>query len=98
MSFPIRVVRVFPMMTPSGLHMGTILKTRRFLSSLATRLLLIRKLTSPCTIQLEDVSPGCSRAYTKTTFLALSFPSKFVMVSRGTSTPPRDLQSTLSCK
>ena len=47
MSLPIRVVLVFPIMTPSGLHMGTILKIRRLRSSLDTRDREIRKLINP---------------------------------------------------
>jgi hypothetical protein len=74
--------------------MGIILKTSRFLNSLATLDFEMRKLINPWTIQLELVSPGWSLAYTKTTFLDFcqSLSSKLVMVKRGTSTPPRDLQ------
>jgi hypothetical protein len=58
MSLPIRVVLVFPIMTPSGLHMGTILKIKRLRSSLDTRDRDMRKLIRPCMIQEDAVSPG----------------------------------------
>ncbi len=95
-SLPIRVVLVFPIITPSGLHIGIILKTNLFLSSSATLDLDTRKLIKPWTIQLEAVSPGWIRAWRNTIYFVFcqSLSSKLVIVSRGTSTPPNDLQST----
>lgn len=66
MSLPISVVLVFPIITPSGLHIGMILNTSRFLSSTATLDLDIRNVINPWAIHDDAVSPGWIRAYTNT--------------------------------
>ena len=58
-SLPRRVVLVFPIITPSGLHIGIILNTSLLLRVSASSDLEIRKLIIPWHTQLEAVSPGC---------------------------------------
>lgn len=51
-----------PLMTPSGLSMGMILKMKFSLKSLATGSLLTRNSKAPFITQLELLSPGWTRA------------------------------------
>jgi len=57
-------------MTPSGFNMGTILKTNFSLRTKASGEFPTRKSIIPFIIQLELVSPGCTRALKKTPLLS----------------------------
>jgi hypothetical protein len=55
------------MMTPSGLSMGTMRKSRRQRSAAASRVSEVMKSRIPCIIHEAFDSPGCTRAETATT-------------------------------
>ena len=60
-------------MTPSGLRMGTILKTKLSRKALASGVWLTRYSIAPFIIQEALLSPGCTLALRKTPFLAMAF-------------------------
>ena len=57
---------------PSGLSIGTILKTYCSLSAIAAGLSAVRQSRMPCMIQEALLSPGCTRAVNTTPTRLLS--------------------------
>lgn len=88
-SLPHKLVLKLPTTTPSGFSMGTTLKTTFFLSSLASSELEQMKYRNPFIIWLPHVSPGWILPEIIMHLLVLSSTSGSVMVSKGTSRPPR---------
>ena len=93
-SLPINEHLELPIVTPSALIIGMILKITLFLSSLATLSLLRRNLIIPWTIHDAFVSPGCTLPVITTTFFLLSSYLewlKSVIVIIGISMPANDV-------
>lgn len=112
-SFPLQLVRQLPIITPSGLIIGTILRMVRRLSSTASLEEPVMKLRKPYIMQDELDSPGWTLAVTtRYYFRSSGFSSSLVgltnslsslliscvIVSRGTCTPDSDLHSWSSVK
>lgn len=72
-SYPLSEHRQLPFITPSGLRIGTILKTKWSRSALASAALLVRKSRTPFIIHEALLSPGCTLALRKMPFLDIAF-------------------------
>ena len=89
-SNPLREVLLLPTMTPSGLSIGMILKTKLFLRYLATSSSETRNYRIPSTIKDAFDSPGCTLdVITISSGLEL----KFVMIAISQSLPAIVLQT-----
>ena len=95
-SNPLREVLLLPTMTPSGLSIGMILKTKLFLRYLATSSSETRNYRIPSTIKDAFDSPGCTLdVITIALLIAISsgLELKFVMIAISQSLPAIVLQT-----
>ena len=89
-SNPLREVLLLPTMTPSGLSIGMILKTKLFLRYLATSSSETRNYRIPSTIKDAFDSPGCTLDVIT---IASGLELKFVMIAISQSLPAIVLQT-----
>ena len=96
-STPVILHLVFPLMTPSGFNMGTILNTKVSRSILAPKDGPSRQSIIPFIMKLEFVSPGCTLDEITTPlrfFISSKSEPNVVMISKSTGFPATVLQNS----